>query len=46
MGRKVVRIQGLMGGLLIHIEKETILDTILDLINYCTLMKVYLQYIK
>lgn len=30
MGRKVVRIQGLMGGLLIHIEKETILDTILD----------------
>lgn len=46
MGRKIVRIEGLMSETLTSSDNETICDTLLDLINYCTLMKVYLQFIK
>ena len=46
MGRKIVRIEGFMNRSHEHTSRETIYDTMLDLVNYCILMKVYLQYIK
>ncbi len=45
MGRKIVRIQGFVDDFLGESTDESILDTLLDLINYCNLMNVYLLYI-
>ncbi|MBR0280497.1 MAG: hypothetical protein IJQ81_02765 [Oscillibacter sp.] len=46
MGRKIVRLEGLANGVLAPSAVETTIDTILDMINYCILMKVYLESIK
>ena len=46
MGRKIVRIQGFLDNSLGESTAETMLDTLLDLVNYCNLIKVYLTYIK
>lgn len=46
MGRKIVRIQGFIDNSLVDSTAETMFDTLLDLINYCNLMNVYLTCIK
>lgn len=46
MGRKIVRIQGFVDNSLGGSTTETMLDTLLDLVNYCNLIKVYLTYVK
>ncbi len=46
MGRKVVRVQGFVDNSLGESTAETMLDTLLDLANYCNLIKVYITYIK
>lgn len=45
MGRKIVRIQGFVDDYLEESTDETMFDTLLDLVNYCNLMNVYLIYI-
>lgn len=46
MGRKIVRIQGFVDNSLGESTAESMFDTLLDLVNYCNLMSVYLIYIK
>lgn len=46
MGRKIVRIQGFVDNSLGKSTAEPMFDTLLDLVNYCNLMSVYLMYIK
>lgn len=46
MGRKIVRIQGFVDNSLEESTSESMFDTLLDLINYCNLMNVYLTYIN
>ena len=46
MGRKIVRIQGFIDNSLVDSIAESMFDNLLDLINYCNLMNVYLTCIK
>ncbi len=46
MGRKIVRIQGFVDNFLGESTTESMFDTLLDLVNYCNLMYVYLTCIK
>lgn len=46
MGRKVVRLEGIFDKNLSPNKEETLYDTLSDLINYCSLMTVYIKYIS
>lgn len=46
MGRKIVRIQGFADNSFGGSFAESMFDTLLDLVNYCNLVNVYLNFVK